>query len=52
MSTCKLCKNEVEKLELSHIIPKFIFNDLKQTSITGKMRESKQVNKRIQDGLK
>lgn len=39
-------------LELSHIIPKFVFRYLKKTSPTGNMRSTKNPNKSTQDGLK
>lgn len=48
--TCQLCKKETV-LELSHLIPKFIFRWIKETG-TGYMRTSDNFNKRIQDGFK
>lgn len=48
---CRLCDNEVT-LENSHIVPKFIFKHLKKTSPTGFIREAKNPNKPIQDGIK
>lgn len=51
MTKCRLCEEEKE-LELSHIIPKFIFRHLKNTSPTGNMRSTENPNKSKQDGLK
>lgn len=51
MSTCKLCEEEKD-LELSHIIPKFVFRHLKKTSPTGHMRSAYNPNRSMQDGLK
>lgn len=48
---CKLCCQQ-DDLKKSHIIPKFIFNWLKETSATGKLRFGQEINKRVQDGLK
>ena len=48
LGECKLCKKEKE-LMLSHFIPKFIGKWAKKTSITGFLRESKEINKRVQD---
>ena len=48
---CKLClKNKV--LVDSHIIPKFIFKWIKETSATGYLRFSQKKNQRAQDGVK
>lgn len=49
--TCALCGKD-EKLLESHIIPKFVFNWIKDTSSTGYLRQVNNVNKRMQDGLK
>jgi hypothetical protein len=51
MSICKLCEEE-KNLELSHIIPKFVFRHLKKTSPTGHMHSTDNPNKSMQDGLK
>lgn len=51
MNTCRLCEEEKD-LELSHIIPKFVFRRLKKTSPTGRMRSTENPNKSTQDGLK
>lgn len=50
-SECMLCGNEAE-LRLSHLIPKFIGRWLKETSATGYLRGSRNINKRSQDILK
>lgn len=51
VTKCRLCEREKD-LELSHIIPKFVFRHLKKTSPTGNMRSTENPNKSIQDGLK
>jgi hypothetical protein len=51
MGLCKLCEAEAD-LELSHIIPKFVFRHLKKTSPTGHMRSADNPNRSVQDGLK
>ncbi len=48
---CRLCWREVP-LCVSHIIPAFVFRDLKKHSATGHMRFSGAPNRRAQDGLK
>lgn len=48
---CKLCQKE-KAIENSHIIPKFFFDWLKETSVTGKIRVSVKPQKREQDGPK
>lgn len=48
---CKLCEIESD-LQLSHVIPASIYRWLKQTSGTGILRGTKNVNKTIQDGRK
>jgi hypothetical protein len=50
-SICKLCGKSGD-LMVSHIVPKFIFKYLKETSPTKKLRMSTEINKRIQDGFK
>ena len=47
---CKLCGSESE-LQLSHIVPKFVFSWLKETAASP-LRHSQQPNVRIQDGKK
>lgn len=48
---CRLCCRDRDLRE-SHIIPKFVFAWLKETSATPFMRESRSPNRRVQDGLK
>jgi hypothetical protein len=48
---CRLCNND-KKLEQSHIIPKFVFNWIKKTSLTGKLRNNIVPNRRSEDGDK
>ena len=48
---CKLCNN-YSKLVQSHIIPKFVFKWLKETSATGYLRFGQNLNRRGQDGFK
>jgi hypothetical protein len=47
---CRLCL-ENKELQLSHIIPKFVFRYLKESSV-GSMRNSLTPNRRVQDGEK
>jgi len=49
---CKFCSEEVQKLEESHIISKFIYRWIKNTSITGRLRDIRNINLPVQDGLK
>ena len=51
MTKCRLCQEEKD-LEISHIIPKFVFRHLKKTSPTGNMRSTENPNKSTQDRLK
>lgn len=48
---CKLCHKKAD-LKLSHIIPKFIYRWLKETSATGYLRLGQNPNVRVQDGFK
>ena len=48
---CALCRHKA-KLELSHLIPSFVFRWLKDTSPTGHLRMADNINKRVQDGFK
>lgn len=48
---CKLCCKGKE-LQKSHIIPKFVFDWLKESSGTGFLRSNEIPNKRVQDGRK
>ena len=50
-SQCRLCKQETE-LKESHIIPRFVYQWLKDSSVTGHLRFGETVNKRVQDGTK
>lgn len=51
MAKCALCLVEKELAE-SHIIPSFIFKWLKDTSVTGFIRDLRHGNRRTQDGYK
>lgn len=48
---CRLC-GQIKELQLSHIIPSFVFKWLKETSVTGRIRLGETPNKRVQDGHK
>lgn len=52
MGTCALCDAKEVELRESHIIPKFVYDWIKETSITGHLRSSEDINIRSQDGLK
>ena len=52
IGTCALCKKENCVLELSHIIPKFVFRRIVKKSVTGFMRNPFNPDERIQDGDK
>jgi len=51
MGVCKLC-DETAELQVSHIVPRFVFGWLKDNSATGFLRFSGQPNLRVQDGPK
>lgn len=51
MNKCALCGNEAE-LELSHILPKFLFRYQKKSSPTGNIRSVVNPNRIVQDGEK
>ncbi|HDY7424663.1 TPA: hypothetical protein RQJ46_004372 [Vibrio vulnificus] len=51
MSKCALCGTEA-KLELSHILPKFLFRYQKNSSPTGNIRSALNPNRVVQDGEK
>ncbi len=51
MNKCKLCGLE-RILRKSHIIPKFVTRYLKETSMTGYLRTSENINRRVQDSMK
>ena len=48
---CALC-GLVKPLQRSHIIPKFVYRYIKETSATGFLRHAMVPNQRIQDGIK
>lgn len=48
---CKLCEEERE-LQLSHILPAFVFRWQRESSGNGHIRLGMKPNKRVQDGLK
>lgn len=48
--TCRLCRKEAD-LQLSHIVPKFVFKWLKETAASP-LRHSQKPNVRVQDGEK
>lgn len=48
---CRLCRRELPLLQ-SHILPAFVFRDLKRNSATGHIRFSDRPNVRVQDGIK
>ncbi len=50
-NVCKLCGSK-KGLQQSHIIPKFVFKWLKESSATGYLRVGANPNIRCQDGLK
>ena len=51
MDTCALC-GERAVLQMSHILPSFVFAWMKRTSATGHIRFGMAPNRRVQDGLK
>src|SRR5450432_628305 len=50
--TCPLCDALFEPTELSHLVSKFAYRWLKQSSATGYLRYGPEMNRRAQDGLK
>lgn len=48
---CALCQQERDLCD-SHIIPSFVYSWLKESSATGHMRFGRNMNLRVQDGLK
>lgn len=50
-SICKLCLQKKE-LKRSHLVPKFIWDWIKKTSVTGYLRQAINANLRMQDGQK
>ncbi|MBA7625743.1 hypothetical protein ES703_33175 [subsurface metagenome] len=51
MGACALCKSD-KPLKGSHIIPRFVFDKIKENSATGFLRSVGEVNLRRQDGNK
>src|SRR3989304_4479179 len=51
MEMCRLCRLNAE-LQESHIVPAFVYRWQKKTSSTGYLRFGRQVNRRVQDGIK
>ena len=51
MGKCRLCGNEA-KLQDSHMLPKFVFKWLKETSATGYIRTATNPNYRQQDSIR
>ena len=47
--TCRLCKREAD-LQLSHVVPAFVFRWLRESSGNGHMRTTASPNLRVQDG--
>ena len=52
MEKCKLCNNPNLEKPKSHIISKFFYEWIKNTSPTGFIRDVANPNKRLQDGIK
>jgi hypothetical protein len=48
---CRLCGQKAQLLQ-SHLVPKFVFDYIKETSATGKLRQAVNANVRRQDGIK
>ena len=48
---CRLCQ-EVAELQLSHVLPAFVFRWLRESAGGGHLRASDAPNRRVQDGLK
>ncbi|MED1535494.1 hypothetical protein [Bacillus pseudomycoides] len=51
IGVCALCEKD-SQLKLSHIIPKFVFRNLKKDSFTGRFRTANEPNRALQDGKK
>lgn len=49
-NVCGLC-DQISELRKSHVIPKFVFSWLKNTSVTGNLRFGEKINRRVQDGV-
>lgn len=52
MVQCAFCLDDKERLEISHIIPKFFYRWMKSTATTGRMRDGRNMKVPAQDGLK
>lgn len=52
IGTCALCDEQNVILKESHSIPKFVYDWIKETSVTPYLRSSENVNAREQDGPK
>lgn len=50
--TCRLCGSDGLELQLSHILPAFVFRWMRGSSATGHMRSGEEPNLRVQDGWK
>lgn len=48
---CRLCEQSKTLVE-GHVVPKFVFRRLKESSVTGHIRLGAQPNRRVQDGYK
>lgn len=51
VGVCRLCRNEAD-LQLSHILPAFVYRWLRESSGNGFIRTNQEPNKRVQDGEK
>ena len=51
LAICRLCDRDSDLVQ-SHIIPRFVFRWLRESSVTGHMRFAENPNVRSQDGLK
>jgi hypothetical protein len=49
LGTCRLCR-KISPLQVSHIIPKFVFRWQKNTAPTQYIRDTRYPNRRLQDG--
>lgn len=49
---CPLCHRDFEPKQQSHIVSKFIYNWIKDTSATGRLRSGSNINLPVQDGIK
>ena len=51
MDKCRLCHQEAD-LQISHILPAFVFRWMRESSGNGHIRYGTEPNQRVQDGLK